>query len=208
MEKSESIKSLSLALLKFNAEVGKIGKKSTNPFFKSKYASLPDILSEIAEPLQKSGLVIIQLPDGEMLSTMLVHAESGEYITATSIMKPVKNDPQSMGSAITYQRRYSIASILNLNIDEDDDGNRATKPPAPAKQPEQSQPKQKKQKFDINNEEMSKFAKNSLFKTGNWEYIEKYYIISDQDKKAIEDDVRSYLEEEKKKQLYYGKIQS
>ena len=41
-------------------------------------------------------------------------------------MKPVKNDPQAIGSAITYQRRYSIGSILNLNIDNDDDGNKAS----------------------------------------------------------------------------------
>jgi hypothetical protein len=61
---------------------------------------------------------------------MLAHAESGEYIMANSIMKPVKNDPQSMGSAITYQRRYSLAALLNLNIDKDDDGNAASIAPA------------------------------------------------------------------------------
>jgi hypothetical protein len=44
-------------------------------------------------------------------------------------MKPVKNDPQSMGSAITYQRRYSLAALLNLNIDKDDDGNAASVAP-------------------------------------------------------------------------------
>jgi hypothetical protein len=126
MEKSEQIINLSKALLQFHKEIGKIAKTSTNPFFKTKYADLPSILSAINEPLSNSGLIIVSIPDADGLTTLLIHSESGEYISATAIMKPVKNDPQAIGSAITYQRRYSIGSILNLNIDEDDDGNKAT----------------------------------------------------------------------------------
>lgn len=127
-QKSDSIKNLTKALLTFSVKIGKIKKEANNPFFKSKYASLPDIQDAISDPLQESGLVVIQIPDGEGLITMLSHAESGEYIMANSLMQPVKKDPQSMGSAITYQRRYSIAAILNLNIDDDDDGNAASQP--------------------------------------------------------------------------------
>lgn len=146
MEKSESIKNLATALVKFNSEVGKIHKKSDNPFFKSKYASLPDILSEISEPLQSAGLVVVQLPDGNSLTTMLIHSESGEYISSTAEMKPVKTDPQSLGSAITYYRRYMLGAILSLNIDEDDDGNKGSKPqPAAAKPQTQPQPTVKKE---------------------------------------------------------------
>ena len=65
MEKSESIKNIAKALLKFDNEVGKIGKESLNPFFKNKYAALPDILNSIKEPLQTSGLTVKQFPDGE-----------------------------------------------------------------------------------------------------------------------------------------------
>ena len=126
MEKSEKINNLTKSLLQFHKEIGKIAKTSTNPFFKSKYADLPSILDAINEPLQNAGLVIISIPDNEGLTTLLIHSESGEYISATAIMKPVKNDPQAIGSAITYQRRYSIGSILNLNIDNDDDGNKAS----------------------------------------------------------------------------------
>ena len=126
MEKSEKINNLTKSLLQFHKEIGKIAKTSTNPFFKSKYADLPSILDAINEPLQNAGLVIISIPDNDGLTTLLLHSESGEYISATAIMKPVKNDPQSIGSAITYQRRYSIGSILNLNIDNDDDGNNAS----------------------------------------------------------------------------------
>ena len=126
MNKSESIINIATSLLLFNKAMGKIAKTSNNPFFKSQYADLPSILDAIKEPLSDAGLVIISIPDGEGLTTLLVHSESGEYISANAIMKPVKNDPQSIGSAITYQRRYSIGSILNLDIDKDDDGNKAS----------------------------------------------------------------------------------
>jgi len=147
MEKSTSIVNIGKALLQFQQEVGKIYKKSENPFFKSKYADLSEILTEITDPLIKAGLVISQIPDGDGLTTIIIHVESGEYLQATSIMKPVKNDPQSVGSAITYQRRYSLGALLNLNIDKDDDGNKASTPP---KTPEAPKTKEKNKVKDIN----------------------------------------------------------
>lgn len=135
MEKSESIKNLAMALIKFHTVVGKIKKDSTNPFFKSKYADLSDIQDEISTPLIESGLVVSQLPMGKNeLTTILIHSESGEYIMGTYEMTPVKSDPQSVGSCITYQKRYALGAILNLNIDADDDGNAASKPKSPAAQ--------------------------------------------------------------------------
>lgn len=130
MNTSESIKEISSALVKFHASVGKIKKGSNNPFFKSKYASLSDILDIIDEPLTSNGLVIVQFPEGtNTLTTRLLH-ESGEWIEANYFMKPTKEDPQSFGSVITYQRRYAIGAILSLNIgtEEDDDGNKASEP--------------------------------------------------------------------------------
>jgi hypothetical protein len=125
---SATIENISKALIKFHAEVGKIIKASSNPFFKSKYASLPDILDSIREPLASSGLVIIQTPtQNNGLTTRLLHS-SGEWFEDTYFMQPVKNDPQGLGSLITYQRRYALGSILSLNIDEDDDGNKASTP--------------------------------------------------------------------------------
>jgi hypothetical protein len=109
-------------------EVGKIRKNANNPFFKSKYASLSNILDVVTPVLVQCDLNIMQMPvgDGE-LRTILSHV-SGEIVESTSNMKITKNDPQSMGSAITYARRYAIGAILNLNIDEDDDGNQASIP--------------------------------------------------------------------------------
>lgn len=126
MQTSQTFKEIISALLGFHKEVGIIGKTSTNPFFKSKYADLPTILSAINEPLLNNGLVVSQFPEGEFgLTTRLMHS-SGEWMESTYYMKPVKTTPQDTGSAITYQRRYAIGAILNLNIDEDDDGNKAS----------------------------------------------------------------------------------
>ena len=126
MKTSETISEIAKALHKFHSEVGKIKKGSSNPFFKSKYAALPDILDVISEPMNKAELMIVQFPaDNWGLTTRLLHT-SGEYFEETYHMTPVKQTPQDAGSVITYQRRYAIGAILNLNIDEDDDGNKAS----------------------------------------------------------------------------------
>jgi hypothetical protein len=127
MKQSESIKNIAKALITFHLKVDTISKDSTNPFFKSKYASLSNILDAIATPLDESGLTFCQFPTGnDGLTTILMHADSGEFISADYSMKAAKDDPQGRGSALTYQRRYALSAILGLNIDEDDDGNTAT----------------------------------------------------------------------------------
>jgi hypothetical protein len=113
-------------MILFQVKVESIKKDAKNPFFKSSYASLSNILDAIKEPLIESGLSILQFPTGDYgLTTILLH-ESGEYLKSEYTMRPVKDDPQGRGSAITYARRYALASVLCLNIDEDDDGNTAT----------------------------------------------------------------------------------
>lgn len=131
-KKSESIKNIAVALCKFNGEVSKIEKDSSNPHFKNRYASLDHIIDEIRPILTKHGLSIIQMPGGDgekfTMSTLLIH-ESGEWLESDPIvMRPVKNDPQGIGSCATYARRYSLAAFLSLNTGEDDDGNAATQP--------------------------------------------------------------------------------
>ena len=123
MNTSESIKEIAKALVGFHKEVGKIAKDAKNPFFKSSYASLSNILDGISEPLNNNGLSVVQFPDGDYgLTTRLIHT-SGEWMESTYQMKSTKDTPQDRGSAMTYQRRYALGAVLSLNIDEDDDGN-------------------------------------------------------------------------------------
>lgn len=130
MNRSETITKLAEALVKFNSEVSKIAKDADNPFFKNNYATLDTIIDEVRPILFKNGLSIMQVPSGDgqnvTLKTLLLHS-SGEWLESDELtMKPVKNDPQAVGSCITYARRYSLAAFLSLNTGEDDDGNGAT----------------------------------------------------------------------------------
>src|SRR6478672_4872557 len=127
MEKSPSIVNLAKALKQFHAGIGKITKDATNPFFNSKYATLSTILEAIKQPLLDAGLSFTQFPTGQNgLTTVLMHGESGEFMQCDYFMTPLKNDPQAQGSVISYMRRYALAAVLGLNLDEDDDANRAT----------------------------------------------------------------------------------
>jgi hypothetical protein len=130
--KSTEIQELIQALVAAQSEFSAIPKDSDNPFFKSKYAALPDVVKITTPVLSKHGLAVTQLvttnaEGGDALSTMLMHT-SGQYIMDTANLHLVKSDPQAHGSAITYMRRYSYMSILGLVADEDDDGNAASYP--------------------------------------------------------------------------------
>jgi hypothetical protein len=149
MKTSESIKNIAAALLKFDDLVTTITKSATNPFFHNKYAPLPDILSAIKEPLSRAGLTVKQFPESDYeLTTLIIHPESGEWISSTYKMEPAKKDPQGEGSRITYQRRYALGACLGLNIDIDDDGNEASKQPErKAEEPKDKRPWIKEKAF-------------------------------------------------------------
>ena len=127
MHTSQTISEIAKALILFQVKMGEVYKDAKNPFFKSSYATLSTIQESIKEPLIESGLTVCQFPTGDHgLTTLIIH-ESGEYLQSEYTMTPVKNDPQGIGSCITYQKRYALVSALNLNVqDEDDDGNKAT----------------------------------------------------------------------------------
>lgn len=132
-KKSESISKLAIALVKAQSDIKSVSKDGANPHFKSKYATLDNIIDETRPILAKHGLAILQMPGGDgenvIMRTLLMH-ESGEWLeTEPLVMRPVKNDPQGMGSCITYARRYSYSALLSISTDEDDDGNGASHPP-------------------------------------------------------------------------------
>lgn len=128
MEKSATLKEIGKALSLFQTKMEKIKKDSTNPFFNKKYASLSTILENIQIPLAECELAFSQLPDGDCLTTILIHCPTGEFLQSCYNIHAAKVDPQGIGSAITYARRYALTAILGLNVDDDDDGNSATKP--------------------------------------------------------------------------------
>lgn len=126
MEQSPSIAKLADALRKFQVEIGAIAKSADNPFFKSKYAPLEEIIAAIKQPLSNEGLSFSQFPEGDGLTTVLMH-ESGEWMRATMRVH-IGSKPQEQGSAITYARRYALSAVLGLATEQDDDGNAASQP--------------------------------------------------------------------------------
>ena len=131
MRKSETIIELSKAFAKMQMELEQPLKNANNPFFKSKYVPLENVVDSITRAASKHGLSFTQFPSSDengnvTVGTMVMH-ESGEWIEYDPIcMKPVKNDPQAVGSAITYAKRYALSAIFGITSDNDDDGNEAT----------------------------------------------------------------------------------
>lgn len=129
MLKSEQINELAAALAKAQGQIEGAKKSSSNPFFKSKYADLAECWNACREALTANGISVIQMPEeinenGRLnITTMLAHS-SGQYISSTLTMTVTKLDPQAIGSAITYGRRYALAAMVGL-AQEDDDGEKA-----------------------------------------------------------------------------------
>ena len=144
MKHSESIAALAGALAKAQLQIEPASKNATNPHFRSHYADLASIWDACRGPLNTNGLSIVQFPcDGEVgrtgLCTMLLHS-SGEYISEVVTTRSQKDDPQGLGSALTYLRRYALAAVVGVTATEDDDGNAASTPAnarvnAPASRP-------------------------------------------------------------------------
>jgi hypothetical protein len=144
--KSDSITELSKALCKFQAEVKNPANSAVNPFYKSKYAPLNEILNDVRPILSKHGLVPVQSlgsADGEYITitTLLLH-ESGEWLEGDPLtLRADKATPQGAGICSTYGRRYALSAILGISSEDDDDGNGAeiTRPAQRTGQPQNQQ---------------------------------------------------------------------
>lgn len=135
MEQSTDIAELAKALSLAQSEIKGAVKDAANPFFKSHYADLSSVWEACRAAITKNGLSIMQTGndtgDTVTVITQLMHS-SGQWIRGSFNAKPVKADPQGIGSCITYLRRYSLAAMVGV-APEDDDGNAASMPTVKAK---------------------------------------------------------------------------
>ena len=126
--KSDKIDKLAAALSKAQSEMKGAEKKSENPFFNSGYADLHTVIQSSFPSLTKYGLSVIQgnesSPGEFFITTMLLH-ESGQWIKSKLKMPIEKVTAQSIGSTITYGRRYGLSAISGI-AQYDDDGNVAS----------------------------------------------------------------------------------
>jgi hypothetical protein len=123
-------KALFPAFLKAQKAMEPVRKSATNPAFRSKYADLGALVEAVLPALHENGFGLMQPPhsDGALVEveTLLVH-ESGGYVRSILGLRPTKQDPQGVGSAITYARRYALQGLAGI-APEDDDGNAASAP--------------------------------------------------------------------------------
>ena len=140
MRTSENIDLLATALVAAQATLKSPPKNLTNPFFNSKYAGLPECCDAVREVYRQHGLAVVQgggehaeglhgdgneLAVAIVIETRIIH-ESGQWIEASMPVVLSKLDPQAVGSAVTYGRRYLLNSMSFLAPDDDDDANSAT----------------------------------------------------------------------------------
>lgn len=187
-QRSQEIEKLAAALAKAQGQMLAVAKDAVNTYFEKKYATLAAVWETIREPLSSNGLSVIQAvqhvapvidANGELaarekvlLETTLLH-ESGQFITSSLPIYPVPDNkgvvtPQSIGSAVSYARRYSLMALVGVAAaDEDDDGNGAsgnnTETRAPQSSERSSAPQQPR--ATSNDEaQVSLALKNSLSK--------------------------------------------
>lgn len=140
MRTSEQLDKIAPALLLAQKSIGNAKKGSINPHFKNRYADLGSVIEAVKENLNDNSIVFIQTltftdrANELALVTRLIHS-SGQWIEDVACTPLSKSDPQGVGSATTYLRRYSLAAICGIT-QEDDDGEAARKTPITKEQTE------------------------------------------------------------------------
>lgn len=129
MKTSEQTSEIFKALANFRTVLKQPMKDASNPFFKSKYVPLENIVEVVDGAIKGTGLSYCQEATSEgnniSVATHVFH-ESGQFISFAPLTLPAtKADAQGFGSAVTYAKRYSLAAVFGVTSDEDDDGNKA-----------------------------------------------------------------------------------
>lgn len=140
---ASGVPELFAAYAKAQADMGDVLKTANNPAFRTKYADLAAVVEAVLPALSKHGLALIQAPgfDGEVVTveTVIAHIGGG-FMRSTIQLRPTKSDPQGLGSAITYGRRYALMAMAGV-APEDDDGNASSGPVERGHEPQKFTPK-------------------------------------------------------------------
>ncbi len=133
---SDTINELAASMSSAQGAMPGASKDSANPFFKSKYADLASVMQAIRAPFAQNNLSFIQgtgkTEHGEIVVTTRIMHSSGQWVECDTVLSPVKDDPQGIGSAISYGKRYGLQSLAGVPS-VDDDGNAAVENVKPRK---------------------------------------------------------------------------
>ena len=130
---------LAVALVAAQLEMPELEKNAVNPHFKNRFMSLDNLIAKTRPVLNRHGLAIAQFPTlseqgGLVLTTVLLHGDSGEPLEFDTPLLGAAENMQQLGAAITYARRYAWQAVLGVAAEEDTDGE-TTKQPAARKKP-------------------------------------------------------------------------
>jgi hypothetical protein len=159
------------------AEVGRISKDSSNPFFKSKYFDVNSLLLHVEPIIQKNGLLLLQPIQDNLVKSIIF--DTNGFSIESGIVLPELNDPQKLGSAITYYRRYTLQSLLALQAEDDDANLASNKVNAKSATTEEDQ-----KWLNVNTPEFTK-AIEYLKSGGTIEVIEKKYKLAAKTKQEL-----------------------
>lgn len=184
----------------FKKEIAKV-KTKNDCEYRYKFAGLAAIKEVIDEPLHKVGCITVHKPVGKFnVNTQIIHVESGEMIETTFEMIPAGNTPQAQGSTITYQKRFNLVSLLDLQVLDDDDAQKGSERTTEEKQASKSFLKSSDQlKKDSESENFySKLyqAERACIKSrGSWslrDFLGSFYEFTSAVIARIEDDYFEY----------------
>ena len=142
---SNDITQLAKAMLTVQKQLNPATKDATNPYTRSRYATLNAVMDACKTALLDNGIWLTQItvpsePGTIALLTKLTHAETGQYQASVTVLPLQKPDCQGAGSAITYARRYALTAMLGIVTEDDDDGESAKLPPRPTRPMPSPQP--------------------------------------------------------------------
>lgn len=152
MKTSDSIKNITEALIKAHAEIKHAIKDKVNPHFRSQYATLESVIDSSKQVLLNNGIVVVQGSNRDgFLITKLIHS-SGEFFESELSLMLDKQNMQSLGSAMSYARRYSLAAMLNM-AQVDDDAEQSVQNQSKNQEPKKQaqEPKQETSKTPLTN---------------------------------------------------------
>jgi hypothetical protein len=176
---------LAPAVVKLQSLLTPVGKSADNPFFKSKYAPLPEVRAALQPLLASCDLALLTMPsiiDGQNGLHFYLFHSSGQYLEGQWLLTPAQRTPQGEGADTTFKLRYGIMAITGLVADEDDDGNQASKPVTTSYTAKLSKPKAAS-RLDQAKSRLRDAIKSSGAKGDEYAWVAK---ATDQDAEKIE----------------------
>jgi len=175
------MKNINQKLFELQNEIGVVSKDEKNPFYDSQYFDINKLIKELKPLLKKYNLLLQQpIQENEVISKLICLDNGDSRHSSLRLPEVTIQEPQKIGSCITYYRRYTLQSLLALEC-EDDDGNKTVKNP-----PKKNPPKKEKELKWLNVDTPEWKRAKELLKSGDTiEKIEKHYRISKANKEEL-----------------------